>query len=1433
MPTIRIVDDLDRTLLDVETARTSGLGRYLPESVTRLMALRPLAAALRKPLSESPTNPVAVEFAVAETVSLGSGADLALEADARAGLGVHQPDELLFPADDLRDAIAVPSGTAYLSVGLAPRVKAGLQGERGSLAFGFAGGASIAVRYYHPFDVAGTDPTLGSALAETLKHAVIPADVDDLAALPLGAYASVEGEGEVQLTGSVEFASIANPLATPGLPVIGSVGITAGASVAIGGEWRASGAFEIRVAKAAADRVRLSYYKRAGSEISIEATASLGVSVNIRESDAIQRLLRAISSDPEADLVQLVNAGLTDAQIEALQQAIKHSVDRSLRLATELQFSSVRHGEALFAYDIDLAALSGEARAAVEAALRGQLTAINEAAKNGTGPIRIVQTGILRERERRVAWRINLFGIVNVRSVSELLRKGTLSYDPVTGTLQAADEIASKRILVKTRPFEADGEKVRKLMFESAMITAAYQASRVTSGVALRCSAAYFEGRHKTDVRDLRADYNAIIGLALADAAERDRRIGAEHEFGPSTFFVDCAFDQKASDALFIGANGPFGRDYYERVGRDALLALIPQDDVERAHRRAAVADEASWSALKEAGPAAARFDLARRLGDIRADHIIGDYIVIRWWSDAMAGAAKALVEMRQFLAGRSAESLAADAEFLKRRSRLEKELADVVRESKARFGDPWGILALDAAANRASAVQATIVSPKLTVSYAQRVLPAARSAATAFAAPSARPAARAGEQKRPFTAEEKELLRQHAFNLRLGALSSDGEFQTSEADVRRIFTELLPAEIAARKAEGQKLRLMFYAHGGLIGERDGLEPVLTRLKFWRRNNVYPLSFVWETGLRETITDILRGLVGARAVARDLREDLTDAVIEVAGREGGNRVWGQMKRAAEISVLEGGGARFVAEQMRDLWSAQHQDIEIHAAGHSAGSIFQLHFLPALLGQQVGAGVPPLRVKTLHFLAPACTSALFTSKLQAMIGPDRPVQSLTMYTMNRTLELEDKAGPYNKSLLYLVNRSFEAGQPTPILGLEDSLRDDVQMIRFFGLAGNQKQADLLFSKTPSNAGPRDRTGSTTHGGFDNDVATMTSMMRRVLDVPDGTAVVDYFEEDISQPLAAPARVADAVSAAVERASVGAAVPLIAPAIAAAGPVVTTAPGGARRALCVGIDKYGPPYDLAGCVNDAKNWAKTLAGLKFEVTSIHDQAASRTAILDAFGRLVATAQPGDVIVFQFAGHGTQVDDLDNEEGDALDEAFCPADFAQGQLLIDDDIRALVAGMKAGVNLTCFIDCCHSGTITRALTPGARPTVVLPGSRPRYIRYSRDLSNRHREARESGAAQTPGDGSRDASASGIKEVCFSACQPHEVAYETGGAGQFTTRAMTVFAAGRDLTNTEFMEQVTAAFGSTPPQHPYLDCADEAKRRGLLQPLPAVAQL
>src|SRR5262245_20215046 len=137
---------------------------------------------------------------------------------------------------------------------------------------------------------------------------------------------------------------------------------------------------------------------------------------------------------------------------------------------------------------------------------------------------------------------------------------------------------------------------------------------------------------------------------------------------------------------------------------------------------------------------------------------------------------------------------------------------------------------------------------------------------------------------------------------------------------------------------------------------------------------------------------------------------------------------------------------------------------------------------------------------------------------------------------------------------------------------------------------------------------------------------------------------------------------------------------------------------HRALCIGIDEYPTPYELYGCVRDSRAWAQALTARGFEVTSLANGHATREAILSGLSALVDQASAGDSVVFQFSGHGTQVDDLDGDERDGKDEALCPFDWSTGALIIDDDLRALFARLGAGVTCTCFVDCCHSGTITR---------------------------------------------------------------------------------------------------------------------------------------
>lgn len=52
---------------------------------------------------------------------------------------------------------------------------------------------------------------------------------------------------------------------------------------------------------------------------------------------------------------------------------------------------------------------------------------------------------------------------------------------------------------------------------------------------------------------------------------------------------------------------------------------------------------------------------------------------------------------------------------------------------------------------------------------------------------------------------------------------------------------------------------------------------------------------------------------------------------------------------------------------------------------------------------------------------------------------------------------------------------------------------------------------------------------------------------------------------------------------------------------------------KTALCIGINNYpGTGSDLAGCVNDAKDWGSALEDRGYSVTSMLDGDATRKAM-----------------------------------------------------------------------------------------------------------------------------------------------------------------------------------------------------------------------------
>jgi hypothetical protein len=724
--------------------------------------------------------------------------------------------------------------------------------------------------------------------------------------------------------------------------------------------------------------------------------------------------------------------------------------------------------------------------------------------------LRVLRSASQTLREKQVRWRINLVGIVNLLSMRELIRIGTVVHDQESGELVVTDKITSDHVGANLGP-----KAIRKLLYESTLMTLTYKAGGLDIDDLETAQSFFFFDKDAN--RQRISDYlDAVIALGLM-APDSPSATLVDDEFGKASLQIETIYDRAACEQMFGIAGAARSQDDYEAIGRQALLALVKPGDPD-AYRRIPLSDLTLWRTLKDAAPPNFHLVLPPPITGnaqtpLRVGVVVADFTIITWWAAAMALAAKRLGEMRDFLARHPGVALDTDPEFRKRRADLEKSMVKAIRRNTASFDDPWGVVALFLASNATAAATATIVSSKLTAFLPETLddSPALEHTGAERSMPSIRPTPRGvpgPAEEVTLPDEDVALLRRHVVNLRMGALSSDGLFQTSQQDVEALFSEHLPRFLSDLKRHdpGATLKLVVFAHGGLNDELESLRNARNRIPFYLANQCYPLFFIWETGPKETLHDIV-GQIFRFGRTRGFAEavtNLSDPVLEAQFRNVGFSMWANMKLAAEQAFLPKQGGTFLVERLAAFWKQHSAEMEIHAIGHSAGTVFQAYFINALCQQRSN---PPITIESLHFLAPAITVQLFKDTLKDLVGGR--VKALTEYTMARDFELADRVGPYGKSLLYLVGRSFEDAPDTLILGLEESLRRDPEMRDFFGLLNKKRrQAEVLFSV--SQESPSRSTIAARHGDFDNDRFTMGSVMRRILAVGDEVPIVEFPE-----------------------------------------------------------------------------------------------------------------------------------------------------------------------------------------------------------------------------------------------------------------------------------------------------------------------------------
>ena len=332
-----------------------------------------------------------------------------------------------------------------------------------------------------------------------------------------------------------------------------------------------------------------------------------------------------------------------------------------------------------------------------------------------------------------------------------------------------------------------------------------------------------------------------------------------------------------------------------------------------------------------------------------------------------------------------------------------------------------------------------------------------------------------------------------HFIHLNDGKLVERGKYPTPISSIKET-ADFLADENAT--AERDYKHLVFYAHGGLNNQSASANRIRKMKKVFKRNGIYPVHFMWETGFFESLTDVIFNSKSKAEARVGGVSDFFDRVLERIARGPGTAIWRDMKWDADQSFKGKGGGREAVKILLEGNAKRSKPLDIHLVGHSAGSILLAHLIDAMNNMN------PLNspIKSCSLMAPACTVDLFKKAYHPRIGQTGTAQGirvLRQYNLIDQRELDDSVGPYRKSLLYFVSNAFEDDEKMPLLGME-KFKSDVPTKAGYKVHYSGRAPSI--------------TDSRTHGGFDNDRKTMNDILANILGKKP-TAAKGFQPEDV--------------------------------------------------------------------------------------------------------------------------------------------------------------------------------------------------------------------------------------------------------------------------------------------------------------------------------
>ncbi|HUI41983.1 MAG TPA: hypothetical protein VL523_08445 [Terriglobia bacterium] len=706
-------------LLDVSPGIGTALMKYLRNPGDIAAALRNPKPIQNAAIGDDPFGSQSVGLSFTQPVNLGAaGVELTLSPQLLGTVTITKGEWLFDPeSDPCGESVPNPDPAhqAFVSVGLNAQLSSTVAAAPGSLQFSFTAGSGVTLTNYRAFPLASP---ITEALRTLVQNFVIPRELNDVELMAPGSVATVEGSGTVTFSATANLLSSVNPLASLGAGAAqGLLNIQEGAAVKVGAAVTLTGAYQLRVHRLDGRKFRLSYEKKRSTEFGVNVAAQIGVTATAGQFEIIHTVLQAVSGDPVPDQDTFRQAGLSDEQIGAIAAALQCGIERSIQLAIAGELDALDESSTGFSYEIDLDALDDAGRKAASDALAGVLTGLEGPPLGGVRPLQSAFTSL---RQGNKILKVNLLGIFNHASVSDLFQAGTMIVDRESGDITVTDKAGADRIGFGADNFAPDAAKLRKVLAESFLLTAAYRSSAtVRQTPQLSSNYWFFELQQKTHLKNLLHYLNIAQSLRVISppvASAKLAAAAAAGALGRSTFYAEGRYNDALATRMFLDSGGrPRPQSEYENLGRTAMLLLLPPGDTINDARRLPLTDNATWHAMTVNGQPngfGGLFDEsvvgANQLGDITSD-----YTLIEWWAGAMSSMGVALAALTAYVA-RNPKWDPQDSTFKKLRSDLDSAMAKVAANTQNQFAEPWGLLAMDLAAGQKADTTVRIRCPQL-----------------------------------------------------------------------------------------------------------------------------------------------------------------------------------------------------------------------------------------------------------------------------------------------------------------------------------------------------------------------------------------------------------------------------------------------------------------------------------------------------------------------------------------------------------------------------------------------------------------------------------------------------------------------------------------------------------------------------------------------